>query len=786
MSTINQGPNIITNNLIVDLQANSSSYGIKTPKQISGCVLWLDASDSSSVVLTSGKVSQWSDKSGNLNHVTQSNASYRPNYVSNSINNLNTIYFTQSSGTNLRKTNFPADTTKTVFLVFNAKYGPSNARILNFSYGTATADFGVYTQNSYKNYFLYSNSGGGASSFTGSGYVDNNNIITITQNGYAANSTTLYENGKVLGTFSPNTTSTWDDAGLTIGGNGNTTSGENFTGNVGELIIYNSVLSTKEREQIENYLSKKWRIKILKATNRVKDLTSNTFVTVANNNLPIIDDVFRLDPNDANGSPKTTNSYMTRNAPFASGITQEAWVKMNNHMGCGGGASTTFSNDQKTIISLRPAYLLIDSIRRPYTWIYNSNFTEFASTTSNFKVSNNTWTHLATTYDGNKMRLYVNGQISSTSATDIVTGLGASSFTFGIGSESNGTQGRMLDGYLDNIKIYNQTLTSDQIFQNYEASKTKYLNLQNLVTDNLIFNIDADVYTSYTDSAYTNNNIVDIQNFFELFNLTGNPSYGQTTGTISAGTHDLVVGGYVDVCPLNTQAISVFSKQVQQISSSGFSSTKFVISDSNAQYNPPQTSAVIRKAGKLLGGSFYESTNPRHWFFDGTDDYADFGNVSLLNLSSSDFSMSCWFQMQTFENNNTIFDIFSYGAATCSIQVNNIGNPRFVLRKNGNIGTDVIVSGLSNLQLSGWSNITITKTTSPTLGKIYIDGILSNSNNYGSLTFNTNTSGVVLAKNADSNVFANCKVANAQVYSKALSDDEVLQNYNYHKYKFGK
>lgn len=51
-----------------------------SPLQLSPSV-WLDASDSASVVLTSGAVSQWSDKSGNNRHATQGTAANRPTLV---------------------------------------------------------------------------------------------------------------------------------------------------------------------------------------------------------------------------------------------------------------------------------------------------------------------------------------------------------------------------------------------------------------------------------------------------------------------------------------------------------------------------------------------------------------------------------------------------------------------------------------------------------------------------------------------------------------------------------
>lgn len=49
--------------------------------------VWLDAQDAGSVILTDGKVSQWSDLSGNNNHAVQTDAAMRPLYGNNSVSN---------------------------------------------------------------------------------------------------------------------------------------------------------------------------------------------------------------------------------------------------------------------------------------------------------------------------------------------------------------------------------------------------------------------------------------------------------------------------------------------------------------------------------------------------------------------------------------------------------------------------------------------------------------------------------------------------------------------------
>jgi hypothetical protein len=59
--------------------------------------LWLDASDATSITLTSGAVSQWNDKSGNGRHFSQGTAAKRPNVTSAEINGLDVVTF---DGTN--------------------------------------------------------------------------------------------------------------------------------------------------------------------------------------------------------------------------------------------------------------------------------------------------------------------------------------------------------------------------------------------------------------------------------------------------------------------------------------------------------------------------------------------------------------------------------------------------------------------------------------------------------------------------------------------------------------
>ena len=55
--------------------------------------IWYDASDTSTITSSGGFVSQWDDKSGNDQHLTQVNASNRPQTGTRQVNSLNVVDF---------------------------------------------------------------------------------------------------------------------------------------------------------------------------------------------------------------------------------------------------------------------------------------------------------------------------------------------------------------------------------------------------------------------------------------------------------------------------------------------------------------------------------------------------------------------------------------------------------------------------------------------------------------------------------------------------------------------
>jgi MSHA biogenesis protein MshQ len=75
-----------------------------------------------------------------------------------------------------------------------------------------------------------------------------------------------------------------------------------------------------------------------------------------------------------------------------------------------------------------------------------------------------TWYHVVGTYDGAKIKIYVNGALTASSA--FVDTLNSNNFPLYIG-ENSGQTGRFFSGDIDEVKVYNAALTAAQISTGY-------------------------------------------------------------------------------------------------------------------------------------------------------------------------------------------------------------------------------------------------------------------------------------------------------------------------------
>lgn len=532
MSTVNNGPQIVKTSLAFVLDPTVSAGFIKTPRQLSNCLLWLDGSDTSTLSLSSNIVSSWSSKGTSalvalpqqLSSLPASN--FSPLYVAGAVNGLGAIYFDGSNDymhvTSLTAlANIPG---YTAFIVLSPVYLNAIQVYAGLqSTGTnGTYDFFAYYISLDTLRTGFDGGVNGALNYTSRN--DGQKIIISTVR--SAGTANTFVNGYQIqtnGSVNANT-----DAGINklgIGANTFLSGSQPYKGYICEIIIYNRALTTTERSQVQNYLSNKWRIPLQQTTLINRDLIFGKLATCQNNNIPIIDKSYRLNPADATGSPKTSNFYFADSVSWLSSlitttITMEAWVKPHNFAFAGN------NTDLGTIMIANSCfYLSLDGNGKFNAYLEGSGGVFGSHQPSTTSVTRHVWNHVVWTFDGAYIRWYLNGVLDKTSSTTFTIGTINLNQYLGIGAEGLGTYGRMLDGYVAGCKIYGKALSAAEISQNYESSKTEFSNLPNIVTSGLTIYLDTDVYSSYIGSGTTFNDLTGNGNYFQL---TNSPTYVST------------------------------------------------------------------------------------------------------------------------------------------------------------------------------------------------------------------------------------------------------------------
>ena len=209
----------------------------------------------------------------------------------------------------------------------------------------------------------------------------------------------------------------------------------------------------------------------------------------------------------------------------------------------------------------------------------------------------------------------------------------------------------------------------------------------------------------------------------------------------------------------------------------------------------------------LVNGPTFDSSNGGNILFDGTNDYGNTTYNSSLSVSSA-HTIECWFY-STGKPVTSIYDgsgtlIRAGQVEDCNFQMNFIydygaigylwftsTNGNSYSQPGGKIG-NFYFAGSQNYVASAntWNLATATRDGSTI--KIYVNGVLSTTTTGATLPTNNSWisyfGGSLSLGRTTTTTAINYqgKIAIARIYARPLTDDEVLQNYNAHKTRFGR
>jgi hypothetical protein len=182
--------------------------------------------------------------------------------------------------------------------------------------------------------------------------------------------------------------------------------------------------------------------------------------------------------------------------------------------------------------------------------------------------------------------------------------------------------------------------------------------------------------------------------------------------------------------------------------------------------------------GTLVNGTEYNSGNWGSLTFDGTNDYVDCGNNSILDVGNN-ITANAWFYVNS---NSSYQPIVSKVLSDYSLGwefANSNGFIRLTFRPSS---TQVNLSIGGLLVIGNWYMGTMTYDN--TTARIYLNGVqVGSTTSGGPVTLNSTQPLQIGTRGIPSNWY-NGNIAQVSIYNKALTPQEIQQNYNALKGRF--
>lgn len=293
-----------------------------------------------------------------------------------------------------------------------------------------------------------------------------------------------------------------------------------------------------------------------------------------------------------------------------------------------------------------------------------------------------------------------------------------------------------------------------------------------IITNGLVFYIDMADKKSYAGSGAS---IFDRSGFRKIGTLSsGIYSFNASGGTgYSNGTISTTGGGGVGFAASYTTTSGSITGFTVTNAGYGYTSVPTFVASSGG------SGATITGALNLAD---FNSTLKGYLTFSSTaiNNGCSFTpSTSLFNPNTDNWTISCFANITTASVTNALIDLIG-GSGTLSIRASSTSNSYYVYS-----GTtpDLVASATNAFTIGRWHQVTIRKegyTGNGNIG-IYVNGIYLSSLSL-TATLQTATGKINLAFYEKGTTFLDCSIANALVYNRALSEDEILQNYlNIHK-----
>jgi hypothetical protein len=381
-------------------------------------------------------------------------------------------------------------------------------------------------------------------------------------------------------------------------------------------------------------------------------------------------------------------------------------------------------------------------------------------------ISATTWNHIAVTRQSGTVRVFVNG-IAGTSVTN-TTNLTDTSYVPTIGAYTHGGFANGWNGYISNLRILKGTAL-------YTANFTPPVNELEVIGDTVLL-------------CCKNSSSAAVEATGKTITVNGNA----VASTVSPGlTRDFTYGTQFN-------GVTKFDTQGYFIPPSGTTAQRYVndivtsglvlnLDAGNLNSYPGSGTTWTDLSGNgnngtLVNGPTYSGANRGSIVFDGTND-----NIQLAgtNFSLNTMTISAWNYSSNYIQNGFMFEKTTNGIVNTQYSLFYNGDNTIYYRTKAVSTEDLVVNtttaGVVN---SLWNNVVAT--FDGTIKRIYVNGILAatSATLSGTITQNTTGSAFIGIFGGGGYPF-NGRIAQTQLYNRALTPEEVSQNFNALRGRYG-
>jgi hypothetical protein len=192
-------------------------------------------------------------------------------------------------------------------------------------------------------------------------------------------------------------------------------------------------------------------------------------------------------------------------------------------------------------------------------------------------------------------------------------------------------------------------------------------------------------------------------------------------------------------------------------------------------YNLIDTSIV----GTFTGGPVYDIANKGSVYFDGVDDYLDFGSSATFKLTDN-FTLSAWVKSSVY-GDRAILGNFGPSSDYSGFNLNIQPSNKFAFL-TGSAATATYLYSNDTFLLNKWYHLTAVRSSGTNY--LYVNGVVQSSTNTQVVKYSNQNFYFGKWYSNLTGFYHNGNIASASIYNRALSSTEILQNYNVTKKRF--